>query len=684
MLNNGELYFLNHASLLFRYKNSYYWTDPWVISPAFGSWLQDPTLSASAFQFIDSLKREDLYIVISHGHDDHCDDFILKSKFADANYIIPSYRTKGFLRRVQSIATRDVIQIGRDPIQVGELRISSYINPEFTTHDAVLLFLLETGPSLIHANDNWHSQPDDFFIWLQEMVQGQLTHYFCQIGIADCFPHNYPQFTPTEYQQIAQERISRFLSTVQENGRQMGVEILYAYANQSTIVYNISRDRISNMDLIASCHAHTPHLTLNQPTVIQMLPGYRLDLLTGDLETSRSEPGAETYLEWMLSLLESESILYVKTYLSDRGVQIDFDLTFVSSSQSIEPLPKNTPDSRHEVEVYLVASPLIWSRILCAEITLEALIIGGSGTIYRYPKDYNISLIHRALSEFSYIAQSRLKQGCLGDPKRSIKRPKQQDVRDQAGVEQFTLRDHRTQAPQDHQYRQRMEAHFNSSSGTLNDKLNTFPRFVSRQALSLFLAKQEIFQQILTIHGSIIEAGVFMGAGLFTWGQLSAIYEPINYNRKIIGFDTFEGFSQISDQDQTENNPHLQPGAYRFEHHQELLDAAEIHSLTRPIGHIPKVELVQGDALQTIPQYLKDNPHLVVALLYLDFDLYEPTLQALKSFLPRMPKGAVLAFDELNQKQWPGETLAVIEACGLHTLKIERLSYTPSISFAVL
>ena len=37
----------------------------------------------------------------------------------------------------------------------------------------------------------------------------------------------------------------------------------------------------------------------------------------------------------------------------------------------------------------------------------------------------------------------------------------------------------------------------------------------------------------------------------------------------------------------------------------------------------------------------------MISLLYLDFDLYEPTLAELKYFLPRMPKSTILLFDEL-------------------------------------
>ncbi|TIH12019.1 class I SAM-dependent methyltransferase [Marinifilum sp. JC120] len=229
-----------------------------------------------------------------------------------------------------------------------------------------------------------------------------------------------------------------------------------------------------------------------------------------------------------------------------------------------------------------------------------------------------------------------------------------------------------------------MAEHFENAQGSTAEKLDMFPRFVSRQSLSIFLAKDHIFKQILPIHGAIVECGVFMGAGLFTWAQLSSIYEPANHNRRVIGFDSFEGFPQVGSQDEGAGLIHKTEGGYRFDGKKELEDCAALHDLNRPIGHIPNVELVKGDARQTIPDYVAENQHLVVSLLYLDFDLYEPTKVALEALRERMPKGAVLAFDELNQAQWPGETRAVLECIGIKNLHIQRVPYTPALSYAVL
>lgn len=233
-------------------------------------------------------------------------------------------------------------------------------------------------------------------------------------------------------------------------------------------------------------------------------------------------------------------------------------------------------------------------------------------------------------------------------------------------------------------YTQKLEEYIASAPFSQVEKIENFTKYIPRQALTKFLCKNELFKKILSINGSIIECGVLFGGGLMTWAQLSAIYEPINYTRRVIGFDTFEGFPEPSKEDATATSPECRKGGLAIESYEDLKTAIELFDQNRPIGHIPKVELVKGDARQTIPQYLEKHPYLVASLLYLDFDLYEPTAAALENFLPRMPKGAVIGFDDLNNPSWPGETLAVLEKIGLRNLKIERFYFASYISYAVL
>jgi hypothetical protein len=213
-------------------------------------------------------------------------------------------------------------------------------------------------------------------------------------------------------------------------------------------------------------------------------------------------------------------------------------------------------------------------------------------------------------------------------------------------------------------------------------KLENFPKYVRRQHLKRFLAMYEIFKLALPVKGSVVECGVFKGFGVMSWAKLSAMLEPENLTRRIYAFDTFSGFPSVSEKDA---NPVASPheGALYADSYDELQALIAEYDRDRFLGHIDKVELIRGDVVETVPRFLDAHPHLVVSLLFLDLDLYEPTRVALRHFLPRMPRDAVLAFDQLDNPMWPGETLALLEEIGLR-IRLRRLEWDPYLAFAVL
>lgn len=243
----------------------------------------------------------------------------------------------------------------------------------------------------------------------------------------------------------------------------------------------------------------------------------------------------------------------------------------------------------------------------------------------------------------------------------------------------------KNQRSTDYDYYSGLANLFKSGNGEIIDKLRAFPKYVPLPELGRYIARYEIFKQVLNVQGSIVECGVHMGGGIMTWASISALLEPLNHLRKIVGFDTFEGFPSVHDKDQkTVTNANIKKGALEAPFRKDIEIAASLFDGFRPIGHLPKIELIEGDAIKTIPAFLKQRRYFIVSLLYLDFDIYEPTLVALKHFIPRMPKGAVIAFDQLNHSDWPGETDAVMDAIGLRNLSIRRFPFQPQISYAIL
>ena len=224
---------------------------------------------------------------------------------------------------------------------------------------------------------------------------------------------------------------------------------------------------------------------------------------------------------------------------------------------------------------------------------------------------------------------------------------------------------------------------FEQSADDLPTRLATMARYCRRAQVTRFAALYELFKLALPVKGSIVECGVYRGASFMTFAQLSAALEPTNLTRRIYGFDSFGGFPAVGAKDRPARTG-ATAGDLAADSYAELSRLIEIYDTDRFLGHLPKAHLIRGDVTETIPQFVEDNPHLVISLLFLDLDLYEPTVVALRHLLPRLPKGAVLAFDELDNPLWPGETSAVLDEVGLRHLQLRRFEFDPYIGYAVI
>jgi len=215
----------------------------------------------------------------------------------------------------------------------------------------------------------------------------------------------------------------------------------------------------------------------------------------------------------------------------------------------------------------------------------------------------------------------------------------------------------------------------------VNERLNNLGLFIKRQQMSRFMVMWELYKQIINVHGSIIEFGVRWGQDLTLFESFRGMLEPFNYNRKIIGFDTFSGFPSVSEYD---GNSFVGDMDVTFGYKKYLDKLLQIHENNSPISQIKKYELVKGDATQTFEEYLNKHPELIVAFVYYDFDIYEPTKICLELCKKRLVKGSIVAFDEVNHPDWPGETQAFREIFDLNKVRLQRFTYMPTVSYFVV
>ncbi len=208
--------------------------------------------------------------------------------------------------------------------------------------------------------------------------------------------------------------------------------------------------------------------------------------------------------------------------------------------------------------------------------------------------------------------------------------------------------------------------------------------FIESKHLARILLMDFLFRQIVDVHGCIMEFGTRWGQNVALFSALRGIYDPFNRHRPIIAFDTFTGFPSVAPEDG--HHEMMTKGALSTtKDYPTFLDRVlKAHESLNPLSHIKKFELRIGDGSVEVPKYLKERPETTIALAFFDFDIYEPTKKVLEAIKPRLTKGSVVAFDELNDPDAPGETLAVMEAIGLPNVRLKRWPHASRVSYFVV
>ena len=231
--------------------------------------------------------------------------------------------------------------------------------------------------------------------------------------------------------------------------------------------------------------------------------------------------------------------------------------------------------------------------------------------------------------------------------------------------------------------RQKMADLLSKASIPPEQLLSNVGLFLESKNLARLLFMDFLYRQMITVQGVIMEFGVRWGQNLALFSALRGIYEPFNRHRKIIGFDTFTGFPSIHENDGQSSMMVNGQLAVSPHYEESLRRILNLHESLNPLSHITKYELCVGDVVEELPEYLSRCPETIVGMAYFDLDLYEPTVKCLELLRPRMTKGTILGFDELNDPDSPGETLALMKVFGLNHLRIQRFPFASRVSYVV-
>jgi hypothetical protein len=185
--------------------------------------------------------------------------------------------------------------------------------------------------------------------------------------------------------------------------------------------------------------------------------------------------------------------------------------------------------------------------------------------------------------------------------------------------------------------------------------IDHWPLYAGIYSISRFLAISKLVEQSLSVPGHIAEIGSWRGANLLFMAKLLRLWDP-HSNKQVHSFDSFEGLQNFSSED---GDASKTKGFYQgsFE---ELADVISLYDFD------DEIVIHKGQVETTISKLLDDRSEISFSLIYIDVDLYKPSLIALEQLHPRLSTGGLIVLDEWNYAMFPGETVAVREFMEAH------------------
>jgi hypothetical protein len=441
-INNDffKMTFLNHSSLLIQTSRHVILTDPFWEKPAFETWYPSPpSYLHPAYILAIAKSVERFTILISHGHDDHCDDKVLEL-FKGYEILITKYDSAGLRKRLEKIGFENITEISSEKIRIGDFYFNAHVDRKMSLDDSIQII---TGKSfrVVHGNDCWWEMNDEC-LSLIPSEPDLTTIYASQIAIADAYPWGYSCFSESEIRQQASLRVKKHLISALKNADKLNAKYFLHYAGHVKIMS--SDEMIKNSGFIEKDFIKSAIDESGLKFKVKLL-----DMLPGDSfeeETIINGIGREYYSEstikeacadyWSkynsmlvnkgknilqfqrLDELTSEFITTFRSYVIESLQKKQFRQEILNSKLVITiadgnnvikksvTFPKYDPSSER-IDLKIEWNGIIAEKILLGEINFEASYIGCLGKFSVFPTTlYNGHMI-RWLSMFGYVWQKK-------------------------------------------------------------------------------------------------------------------------------------------------------------------------------------------------------------------------------------------------------------------------------------
>ena len=210
--------------------------------------------------------------------------------------------------------------------------------------------------------------------------------------------------------------------------------------------------------------------------------------------------------------------------------------------------------------------------------------------------------------------------------------------------------------------------------------------FLRGSLLARILAIADIYKLIVDVPGTVFDVGTWRGQTAVLCENLRAIFEPLHFNRRIVCFDTFEGYKGFSGKDKATKLHRDGTYALSGDDYAEFLrQLLVLHEKSNAMGHNHgKHKVIKGDCRKTIPRFFQENLSEYLALAFFDVNSYEPTLKAFEPIWGRLVPGGVVAFWQLTRNTIPAEGRVYAEhILGRYAHTLHRSATYPGLCYIV-
>ena len=435
---------INHSSILFtlgnKIKNTFL-TDFWYQTPAFGSWLPSPPPFYHPTYLASLSYSKNLYLILSHAHDDHIDDYFLKNYFnKNMKIIISKIAYPSLKKRIKNMGFKNIISVGEKVKKIKDFEMISIVDKNLSLDDSCLLFR-DKNYCVHHGNDNWFPLNKENVIKVRRFGANRKFLYAAQANSASGFPVTYPQFNKNNRE--LKNKVKKMLSSGIENCKNVKANYFLPYAGYT-------KSYVKNKDYenkaFEPFYKNLKSLYKNEPSkikyILDLFCGGTIDLKNGKIDYPFNfDPGkilkitdkfykkegiinkCDTFRNDILesrqtSLKEIKKFLesfnnFVKNHLKKFpnyypnivGKKLKFTITNKNSENKsysiIIGLKKNINNSKKANKEFIIPNNLFKS-VLNKKIVFENLYTGYESNIIRYPKKkYNRDIITYLIS-FGY------------------------------------------------------------------------------------------------------------------------------------------------------------------------------------------------------------------------------------------------------------------------------------------